>query len=657
LAKATQGKFAGGFGPSFCVGDVRVKHVINFYEPLLGEIRVDGRPLEAPGKGWLRKNVTLAQQSSIVFDNTFFWNIALDQLATADVARAACDMSLLQSTIRTLSFKMSTKIDPTGHRLSGGQTQIPALARARLRDPPILMLDEVTSGLDQESKLLVLETTRAWPRRKTTIIITHDVNRIKNDDYVYVMDHGRVVQEGTRDIVSRNPDGRRPSLEVIQAVGHTLQIAMQNKHIRRRWNPCLFDSDMDEEVDSCKAENRRTADGQPGCDIKSPWTLIQTVWPKLAYENRIRLIMGLIFCSIAAGFTPVFSFCFAQLLALFWAAGYQLSAGQEWVVCLAMVTILSGFSVFLGRYLMEHVGQAWANTLRLEVTISITWALSISRKLTLVTLSSFPVIITTSTALSIVGTKWKEVYNQGAIEMASVMHETFINIRVIRAFTLEKNKMSANSLRQVANLLLFCVGQAAAFMGMRPQISASQAAATQVFFLTALSGPNSLPKGGSRRLTSLFPITMRNVVFARPSQTTRLILRGINLDIDNGKCMAIVGPSGCSKSTVISLFMKIYQPHQLDPACGTRSGQLTYEDSYLFPATVADNIAYGLAQASSLRHSSNVRRAAREAGIHDLVMSFLKVMTRSSEAAAKVSLEASYSGFALPGHWPDDRGS
>ncbi|GKT65155.1 multidrug resistance protein [Colletotrichum tofieldiae] len=456
--------------------------------------------------------------------------------------------------------------------------------------------------------------------------------------------------------------------------------------------------------------------------------------------------MGLMFCFTAADCTLVFSFCFAQLLATFWAAGDQFSAGQEWVISLAMITVLSGVSVFLGRCFMEHVGKAWANNVRLEgmkgilrqprswfdepdnsashiserldrhaegmenlvsrfvpitamvvvmVTISMTWALFISWKLKLVALSSFPVIITASTALPVGSTKWEEVCNQGTAETVSFMHETLINMRAVRAFTLEKYfsgrhaqlvestcrlrlqrglylsplsglsksinffvaafvgwygmyltaqelEMSDNSLQQVANLLYFCVGQAAAFMGMMPLVSASQAVATQVLFLATISEPRSLPKDSFQRLTSLFPITMRDVVFAHPSQPTRQILRGVNLNIDNGKCVAIVKPSRCGKSTDIPLLMKLYGPRHLDSTCGTKSGQLTYGDTtpdqidreqfyshicfvpqttYHFPATVADNMAYRLAEASPLRHSSNARRAAREAGTHNLIVS------------------------------------
>ena len=91
--------------------------------------------------------------------------------------------------------------------MSGGQTQRVAIARARLRNTPILMLDEATSALDHLNRSLVLEAIREWRQGKTTIIITHDVSQILDDDYAYILDRGVVVQEGYRRALEKNEDG------------------------------------------------------------------------------------------------------------------------------------------------------------------------------------------------------------------------------------------------------------------------------------------------------------------------------------------------------------------------------------------------------------------------------------------------------------------
>ncbi|KAI3322780.1 P-loop containing nucleoside triphosphate hydrolase protein [Xylariaceae sp. AK1471] len=171
-----------------------------FYEPRCGEILIDGNSIRTLDIDWLRKNVTLIQQTSILFDDSFFINVAFGHrnptLVSTEEVKDACETALLQSTISGLPYGLNTYVGAGGHNLSGGQKQRLALARARLRDPPILILDEVTSGLDPISRGLIMEAIRKWRQGKTTIIITHEIAQIKDYDFVYVMDNGCVVQEG-----------------------------------------------------------------------------------------------------------------------------------------------------------------------------------------------------------------------------------------------------------------------------------------------------------------------------------------------------------------------------------------------------------------------------------------------------------------------------
>ncbi|KAI0440821.1 P-loop containing nucleoside triphosphate hydrolase protein [Xylaria telfairii] len=174
--------------------------LLKFYEPLSGEILIDGNAIRTLDIGWLRYSVTLIQQTSVLFNDTFFMNVAFGHITptrvSAEEVKAACETALLQSTISSLPDGMQTNVGAGGHNLSGGQKQRLALARAKLRDPPVLILDEITSGLDPVSRGLIIEAIRTWRQEKTTIIITHEVAQMKDHDFVYVMDDGYVVQEG-----------------------------------------------------------------------------------------------------------------------------------------------------------------------------------------------------------------------------------------------------------------------------------------------------------------------------------------------------------------------------------------------------------------------------------------------------------------------------
>ncbi|KAH6877168.1 P-loop containing nucleoside triphosphate hydrolase protein [Thelonectria olida] len=185
--------------------------IVRFYQPNTGEIKIDNHPLRALDKRWLRENVTLIQQSSVLFNDSFFMNIALGHLhpnsVTQEEVTTAVEAALLQSTLAALPGGYDNNMGPGGYGLSGGQRQRVALARARVRDPPVLILDEISSGLDQVSRHLIMDAIRKWRRGKTTIIITHDVSRITDDDFVYVMDNASLVEEGFRRDLVRNTTG------------------------------------------------------------------------------------------------------------------------------------------------------------------------------------------------------------------------------------------------------------------------------------------------------------------------------------------------------------------------------------------------------------------------------------------------------------------
>lgn len=190
--------------------------LVRFYEPSSGMIKLDGTPLEQLDLNWLRTNVTLVQQTSILFNDSLAHNVALGARDASRVDKSdvemACSLALLQSTIAGLPQGLDTDVGPGAYNLSGGQKQRVAIARARLRDPPVLILDEVTSGLDPSNRDLIMDAIRLWRRGKTTIIITHEVSQIEDNDYVYVMDGGQLVQEGYRKGLASTDGGLFASL-------------------------------------------------------------------------------------------------------------------------------------------------------------------------------------------------------------------------------------------------------------------------------------------------------------------------------------------------------------------------------------------------------------------------------------------------------------
>lgn len=189
--------------------------LMRFYLPSSGKITIDGQPIETLSINWIRNNMTLLEQKSILFNESILSNIAFGWRGYEPVDKSniqdSIDLAMLQGTIDNMPNGINTCVGSGGSLLSGGQRQRVAIARARLRDTPILILDEPTSALDSANRVAVTEAIREWRKGKTTIIITHDMSQIQENDFVYVLEHGSVVQSGYRDeLENKGPPGSGP---------------------------------------------------------------------------------------------------------------------------------------------------------------------------------------------------------------------------------------------------------------------------------------------------------------------------------------------------------------------------------------------------------------------------------------------------------------
>ncbi|OJJ40957.1 hypothetical protein ASPWEDRAFT_100010 [Aspergillus wentii DTO 134E9] len=180
-----------------------------FYSPMSGEILIDNVPIQTLSINWIRNNITLVEQQSILFNESILTNIAFgrrdyDKVREEDVQKCI-DLAMLEDTIDNMPNGIDTCVGHGGNFLSGGQRQRVALARARLRDTPILILDEPTSSLDYHNRTVVMKAIREWRKGKTTIVITHDMSHILEKDFVYILDEGQVVQAGYRHELENGP--------------------------------------------------------------------------------------------------------------------------------------------------------------------------------------------------------------------------------------------------------------------------------------------------------------------------------------------------------------------------------------------------------------------------------------------------------------------
>ena len=174
-----------------------VRLVPRFYEPSGGSITLDGVPLDQYRLSDLRRQIALVGQRVMLFDDSVAANIAYAAEASPEALRHAAEAANAWEFIERLPQGMGTPIGENGSMLSGGQRQRLAIARAILRDAPILILDEATAALDTESERLVQEALNRLMPDRTTLVIAHRLSTIEHADQVLVLDQGRLVEQGT----------------------------------------------------------------------------------------------------------------------------------------------------------------------------------------------------------------------------------------------------------------------------------------------------------------------------------------------------------------------------------------------------------------------------------------------------------------------------
>jgi ATP-binding cassette, subfamily B, bacterial len=170
--------------------------VARFYDPLSGRVCFDDRDARDCSLEWLREQVGVLQQDTILFSGTIRENIAYGRIAAAWRIEQCAELAGAMEFINDLPRGLDTVLGPGGAGLSGGQRQRIGIARVLLRDPPVLVLDEPTTGLDALSERRVLDGIFSLMEGRTTIVVTHSLPLARRADEVVVMAGGRIVEVG-----------------------------------------------------------------------------------------------------------------------------------------------------------------------------------------------------------------------------------------------------------------------------------------------------------------------------------------------------------------------------------------------------------------------------------------------------------------------------
>ena len=187
-------------GPTGAGKTTLMRLLLRFHDPDAGKVEIDGHDLTSLNMTSLRENIALVSQRITLFPGTVGENIAYGRRdATPDEVEEAARSAEALEFISTLPDGMETQIGEGGHRLSGGQRQRLSIARAVLKDAPILILDEATSSVDNETEAAIQRSLVRVSKGRTVLVIAHRLSTIRNADRIVVIDDGVIVEDATHD--------------------------------------------------------------------------------------------------------------------------------------------------------------------------------------------------------------------------------------------------------------------------------------------------------------------------------------------------------------------------------------------------------------------------------------------------------------------------
>ena len=173
-----------------------------FYDPIEGTIYLDDQPLTAYTMASIRRQMGIVTQESILFNDTIFNNIAFGKPdASAEEVMQAARIANAHDFILETAEQYQTLVGERGSKLSGGQRQRISIARAVLKNPPILILDEATSALDSESERLVQEALTNLMKNRTSVVIAHRLSTIQHADEIVVVQQGKIIERGSHEVL------------------------------------------------------------------------------------------------------------------------------------------------------------------------------------------------------------------------------------------------------------------------------------------------------------------------------------------------------------------------------------------------------------------------------------------------------------------------
>uniref|UniRef100_H2YAP6 Uncharacterized protein n=1 Tax=Ciona savignyi TaxID=51511 RepID=H2YAP6_CIOSA len=740
-------------GPSGMGKSTILQLAQRFYDPEKGVVTLDGHDLRTLNTRWLRRMIGVVQQEPCLFDTTIAENIRFGKEGTSDddVIKAA-KAANAYNFIMQLPDKFQTQVGTGGGHMSGGQKQRIAIARALIRDPKILFLDQACSALDTESEAIVLTELDKARHGRTTVIVAHRLSTIRNADIIIGVEHGRAVERGTHEELMRNngvyftlvtlqvsdcslclnvvtellKSGPETALEHVTDFTHGHHRRSLRRSLRNRTQSQMSGSDMTPigiassptTVKKYKISSTKQPDDSSDSDeiepapLKRIMKLNSTEWPYILW--------GTIGSAINGAIQPVFAILFSGLLGVFSLPSLeeQQKGVNTYALLFVGIAVISFITYFLqvsfiiftsiiifalcscseskcitlcSNYTLCKVcfSQATGGQIGIIVSAiaSIGSALIIAFyfgwKLAFVVVAFLPLIVMSGLIQARLMTGSARRDKDSLEEASKVVSEAIESIRTVASLNKEefftesynqvlvgpyidgkKNALIYGITFGIANSIIFFayaasfrfggylvangemefqyvfrVFSAIVFGGTAlgrasnyaPDYAKAKTSAARIFKLLDRTPPiDSYSKEGDQWSDFKGNIEFKNCKFTYPTRPDITVLQGLNISIESGKTLALVGQSGCGKSTSVQLLERFYDADEgivLVDGHETSKTNVGFirskigivsQEPVLFAGSVHDNIIYG--DNSRVISKEEVEEAAKLANMHEFIL-------------------------------------
>ncbi|KJE88541.1 multidrug resistance protein 1a [Capsaspora owczarzaki ATCC 30864] len=386
-------------GASGCGKSTIISLIERFYDPVEGQVFLDGQDIKSLNLHWLRETVGIVSQEPVLFNMTIQENIRLGKpTATDEEIYQACRNSNIHDFIMSLPEAYRTPVGERGTQLSGGQKQRIAIARALIKNPRILLLDEATSALDNESERIVQDALDKASVGRTTIVIAHRLSTVRNADKIIVLGGGNVIEQGSHAELMAIPDGAFVALVEAQALhaaskkegedeeqGNSLDVPggaadptrRSVDATRRSANKMSGTGAAIGGTDAAATTDKDGAKaGADGKDELDPDAKAKAAVPedykvplsrilKLNRPELGLLILGMIGAAVNGVVMPVFAILFSEILDVFSKTGDDLLEGARfWAGMFVVLAVVTGVANYMQTYFFGVSGERL--TLRLR---------------------------------------------------------------------------------------------------------------------------------------------------------------------------------------------------------------------------------------------------------------------------------------------------